>query len=192
MNETESLDSTVSQPALEAVVQQAQEIPASPVSPDAMLGQLSAEKRAFPVLPGIVGALIGSIPGILLWILLGQVGFIAGICGWLMIRGAIFGYTKLAGGIDRRGQVFSTIVALFMPIVSEYLGIAVTVYRYYHESYGITVAEAIGSVPLFLAEPEVIQGVIFSLIIGYVLIAIGNIRIKPKQKQAAGEQIPRL
>jgi len=33
---------------------------------------------------------------------------------------------------------------------------------------------------------------IFSLIIGYVLIAVGNIRIKPKQKNAAQSQLPRL
>ena len=181
----------VSQPVLHDIATQAQETPA-PVSPDAILGQLSAEKRAFPVLPGVVGALLGSIPGILLWIILGQVGFIAGICGWLMIRGAILGYGKLAGGIDRRGEILSTIVALLMPIVSEYLGIAVSVYRNFHESYGVTVGEAVSSVPLYLAEPDVIQGVIFSLIIGYVLIAIGFIRINPRQKNAAQTQIPKL
>lgn len=194
MNETDSLISANPETVSESIAPEAQATAPVPpqFSPDAILNQLTAEKRAFPVLPGIVGALLGSIPGILLWIILGQVGFIAGICGWLMIRGAIFGYTKLAGGIDRRGEVLSTIVALLMPIVSEYLGIAVSVYRSFHESDGVTVAQALNSVPLYLGEPDVIQGVIFSLIIGYVLIAIGNIRINPKKKQTAGAQIPRL
>jgi hypothetical protein len=192
VNELDSLVSQNTEPAPVAVAPQAQETAPAQLSPEAILSQLSAEKRAFPILPGIVGALIGSIPGIICWVILGQVGFIAGICGWLMIRGAIFGYTKLAGGIDRRGEIISTIVALLMPIVSEYLGLAVTVYRTFHESYGVTVSEALSSVPLYLSEPDVIQGMIFSLIIGYVLIAVGNIRINPKQKKSGQSQIPRL
>lgn len=193
MNETESLFSAT-EPAQESAYPQTpkDEPSATPLTPEAMLGQLSAEKRTFPVLPGLVGALLGSIPGILLWIILGQVGFIAGICGWLMIRGAIFGYGKLAGGIDRRGEVLSTLVALLMPIVSEYLGLAVSVYRAFHASYGVTLGEAIASVPLYLAEPDVVQGVIFSLIVGYVLIAVGNIRINPRQKKSGSSQIPKL
>ena len=79
-----------------------------------------------------------------------------------------------------------------MPIVSEYLGLAVSIYRTFHDSYGVTVAEAISTVPLYLAEPDVIQGMIFSLIIGYVLIAFGFIRINPKQQKAAQGQIPQL
>ncbi|HML68069.1 MAG TPA: hypothetical protein PKA81_06680 [Clostridia bacterium] len=196
MNEPETLLSSPSEPSLDTSAQLSpDEQPAStatPFSTEMILGQLSAEKSSYPVLPGLIGALLGSIPGVLAWVILGQVGFIAGICGWLMIRGAIFGYTKLAGGIDRRGEILSTIVALMMPIASEYLGLAVSIYRNFHESYGVTVGEAIRSVPLYLAEPDVLKGIILSLIIGYVLIAIGNIRINPKQKKAEPGQIPRL
>jgi hypothetical protein len=194
VNETDPLVPKNTEPTAADFVLQAQENTPAPaqLSPDAILGRLSAEKRSFPIFSGIVGALIGSIPGIICWVILGQVGFIAGICGWLMIRGAIFGYSKLADGIDRRGEIISTIVALLMPIVSEYLGLAVSIYRTFHDSYGVTVAEAISTVPLYLAEPDVIQGMIFSLIIGYVLIAFGFIRINPKQQKAAQGQIPQL
>jgi len=160
--------------------------------PDALLSQIAIDKTAFPVLNGVVGALLGSVPGILLWVVIGQFGFIAGIAGWLMIRGAIFGYTKLAGGIDRRGEVISTVVALLMPIVSEYLGLAVSVYRAFHASYGVTVDEALRTAPLYLSEPDVLRSLIFSLIIGYVLIAFGNIRAKPKQKKDAQAGPPSL
>jgi hypothetical protein len=187
VNETDSLAS----PVAEQGSSPADTTPAQ-FSPDAILTQVSAEKCSYPIMPGIVGALLGSIPGILAWIILGQVGFIAGICGWLMIRGAIFGYTKLAGGIDRRGKIISTIVALLMPIVSEYLGFAVTLYRNFHASYGITISDAISSVPLYFSEPDVIQSMLFSLVIGYVLIAVGNIRNNPKQKNAEKSQLPRL
>ena len=195
MNETDSMLSTACEPAQDVAAPLAQgefDIPAASLSPELTQRQILAQQSDYPVLPGLVGALLGSIPGILAWIVLGQVGFIAGICGWLMMRGAIFGYTKLAGGIDRRGEIFATIVALFMPIVSEYLGIAVSVYRNFRDSYGVTIGEAISTVPLYLAEADVLQGIIFNLLIGYVLIAFGNIRIKPKEKAIAKGQFPQL
>lgn len=163
-----------------------------PLTPDAILSSITVEKRSFPVFSGLVGALLGSIPGILLWIVLGQVGFIAGICGWLMIRGAMFGYNKLAHGIDRRGEIFSTIVALFMPIVSEYFSVAVSVYRSFHETYGVTVMDAIDSVPLYLAEPDVLQSIIINLLIGYALIGLSFVRFKPRQQKQQVGGIPRL
>ncbi len=176
MNETEFLPSDAIKSSVEDVLTQelsaGQVVPSvAPLSSEMIQRRLSVQQHDYPVIPGLVGALLGSIPGILAWIILGQVGFIAGICGWVMIQGATFGYTKLAGGIDRRGTVLSTIVALCMPIVSEYLGLAVSVYRNFHDSYGVTVGDAIRAVPLYLAEPEVLQGIVFSLILGYVLIA---------------------
>ncbi len=192
MNETESLVSPASQPVLEAVAPQAQEAPAAPVSPDMIANQMAVEQRHASVLPGLIGALLGSIPGIIFWVILGQVGYIAGLCGFLMVRGAIFGYTKLAGAIDRRGEILATIVAVFMPLVSEYLGIVVSVYRTFHKVDGTTVADSFASVPFNLADPDIVRGLLTNLIIGYVLFAIGFIRINPKKKQTAGAQIPRL
>ena len=174
MNETETLLSGTAKSVPEGSLAYGNEgepaAPGAPLSPEVIQRKLSAQQRDYPVLSGLVGALLGSIPGILAWVILGQVGFIAGICGWLMIRGAIFGYTKLAGGIDRRGEVLSTIVALLMPVIGEFLGLAVSVYRNFHDSYGVTVGDAIRAVPLYLGEPDVLQGIIFNLIIGYVLI----------------------
>ena len=43
------------------------------------------------ILKGILGACIGAIPGFLLWILIGKIGFIASICGMLLAVGAVGG-----------------------------------------------------------------------------------------------------
>ena len=181
------------EPETDAVLPSEQETAQTqPLTPDAILSSITVEKRSFPVFSGLVGALLGSIPGVLLWIFLGQVGFIAGISGWLMIRGAMFGYNKLAHGIDRRGEIFSTIVALFMPIVSEYFGISVSVYRNFHESYSISVLDAIKIVPLYLAEPDILQGIIINLLIGYALIGLSFISFKPRQPKQQVGGIPRL
>ena len=190
MNETASPVTPITDAAQDAATAQEQAPAINPA--DAMIGNITAEKRVASVLPGLIGALLGVIPGVLLWILLGQLGYIAGICGWLMVRGAIFGYTKLAGAIDRKGEIFATIIAVFMPLVSEYLGIAVSVYRTFHKVDGTTVLDSLASVPLNLSDPDILRGIIINLVIGYVLFAIGFIRFKPKQKSQPSGQIPRL
>lgn len=161
-------------------------------SPSLIASQMAVEERHPSVVPGLIGALLGVIPGVILWIVLGQLGYIAGICGWLMVRGAIFGYTKLAGAIDRKGEIFATIIAVFMPLISEYLGIAVSVYRAFHASDGVTLAQAFASVPYYLSEPDVGSGVITNLLIGYVLFAVSFIRFKPKVSKLEQSKIPRL
>ncbi len=137
---------------------------------DALKIRSSEERTLFPVFNGVIGALLGSIPGIVVWIILGQMGYIAGIAGWLMIIGAKFGYKKLAGGIDKLGSVLSLIISLLMPIVSEYLGLAVSVYRAFHAEYAVTVGQALQSVPYYLGESDVVTPIISSLVIGYILV----------------------
>ncbi len=155
--------------------------------PGAAIHQMTEERTPLPVLNGIIGALLGSLPGVLLWIILGQFGYIAGIAGWLMIIGARFGYQKLAGGINKLGSVLSLIIALIMPAVSEYIGLAVSVYREFHADYGVTVGDAFRSIPYFLSEPDVVRPLAGSLAIGYFLMllvfftSLGRVR-QPKQK----------
>lgn len=161
-------------------------------SPSLIASQISIEERHPSVVPGLIGALIGSIPGVLLWVIIGQLGYIAGICGWLMVRGAIFGYTKLGGGINKLGKFLASAVAFIMPLVAEYLGVAVSVYRAFHESDGVTVAQAFASVPYFLSEPDVSSGIITNLLIGYVLFAVSFIHFKPKESKFEQSKIPRL
>ena len=192
MNEPASPVSPVPEAKQDAALEQAQTAAPAIDPVEAMLGNLAADKRDAAVFPGLIGALLGVIPGVVLWIILGQLGYIAGICGWLMVRGAIFGYTKLAGAIDRKGEIFATIIAVFMPLVSEYLGIAVSVYRTFHKVDGTTVLDSLASVPLNLSDPDILRGIIINLVIGYILFAVGFIRFKPKQKNPQASQLPRL
>ncbi len=41
---------------------------------------------------GFCGAVVGAIPGMLLWIILGKLGYIAVVCGILLAFGSVFGY----------------------------------------------------------------------------------------------------
>lgn len=165
----------------------------APVQPssEAVLRSLSVEKRDVSIVSGLIGALLGSIPGVILWVIIGQLGYIAGICGFLMVRGAIFGYTKLAGGINKLGKFLAAAVAFLMPLVAEYLGIAVSIYRAFHESEGVTFAQSFAYIPYFLSEPKVVSGLVTSLLIGYLLFAASFINIKPMQKNT-NQPFPQL
>lgn len=43
-------------------------------------------------LKGFVGAVIGAVPGTLLWVILGKIGIVASACGLLVALGIVFGY----------------------------------------------------------------------------------------------------
>jgi hypothetical protein len=79
-----------------------------------------------------------------------------------------------------------------MPLISEYLGIAVSVYRAFHTSDGLTLADSFASVPLNLADPEILMSIGTNLVIGYILFAVGFIRFKPKASKLEQSKIPRL
>lgn len=49
------------------------------------------------LLLGTVGAIIGAIPGGILWVLLGKIGIIASAAGLVMMAGIIIGFTLLSG-----------------------------------------------------------------------------------------------
>ncbi len=44
---------------------------------------------------GFVGAVVGAVPGILLWIILGKLGYIAVVCGILLAFGSAYGYNLM-------------------------------------------------------------------------------------------------
>ena len=125
-----------------------------------------------------------------------------GADGFLSIRHLVKEFVSDDGGtfraVDdisldiRKGEIFATIIAVFMPLVSEYLGIAVSVYRTFHKVDGTTVLDSLASVPLNLSDPDILRGIIINLVIGYVLFAIGFIRFTPKQKNQQQSQLPRL
>ncbi len=68
---------------------------------------------------GIIGAVLGSLPGIILWIVLGYFNIISGWAGMLIAFGIMIGYTKLGGELTTAGGI----VCFFWALVSIYLGV---------------------------------------------------------------------
>lgn len=73
---------------------------------------------------GFIGAFIGSIPGMLLLILLGKIGFIASATGILIAMGVVFGYTFMVKDNQVPGGVGVAIcVAVF--VIAIIIGVRV-------------------------------------------------------------------
>lgn len=85
-------------------------------------GDLNLYPEEAPVLTlvkGILGALIGALPGMALWIIIGKAGYIAVACGLLLAIGTVVGYSMMT----KKGDV-SPVIGIIICI----LAIAFTVY----------------------------------------------------------------
>ena len=137
-----------------------------------------AEQKATPGnLPaGVVGALLFSLAGVALWVLVNRLGYVAAICGLVLMVCAFKGYEKFGKKIDMAGIVVCVLVAIFMGLVSQYICIGMDIYEVFGPEFDITIIDALRSVPSFLLDPELdlVSAYAPDLILGYVFMALGS------------------
>ena len=83
---------------------------------DTVYGGYGNESKLMPIVKGILGAVLGAIPGFILIILVARMGFIASICGAVMALGIFFGYTLLTKNADleeKTGLIICAVVMVF-------------------------------------------------------------------------------
>lgn len=71
-------------------------------------------------LKATLGAVVGAIPGILLWIIIGKVGFIAVICGTVLSGGAVSGYIFMTKD-NFLPKKYGIIICAAVVIISVYI-----------------------------------------------------------------------
>ena len=122
---------------------------------------------------GIVGAIVGSIPGCLFWLILGKIGFIAGIAGFVIMLGAMFCYGKLGGDMDTKGIISCIVVTCIAILFANLLDYAIEIYGYV-KSEGIEIGfgEVLFKTPLIIKEGGMAGGFVLNLLIGYGLTAV--------------------
>ena len=79
------------------------------------------------IFAGMVGALLGSIVGGIAIVILGQLGFVAAIAGFIMAYCCIKGYELLAGHFSIKGVIVCSIIMIFMVYVSKKVDWAITI-----------------------------------------------------------------
>lgn len=141
----------------------------------------AVQGQAENIIAGIVGAFLFSLIGGLLYFIIYQIGFIAGITGLVIFVLANFGYGLFSGRKNSiKGIVVSIICLIVTTLLAEYLCIAYVVFDAYKE-YDVSFFAAIRSAYYFIIDPEigllgdVIYDVLFALVLG-ALSAFGSIR----------------
>lgn len=144
------------------------------------------------VLAGFVGAFLFALIGGVLYFLIYQVGFIAGICGLITFILANFGYGLLSGnrkGDSVPGLVASIIMMLLILFLAEYICAAHEIYRALADfSIEVSFIDVLRSMPEFLSEKEILIAFLKDLLFAYALglvASFGNIsRMAKARKQS--------
>ncbi len=165
----------VQQPAYTQTVQQP--VFAQPVVPQA--NPVDMSNGNIPL--GIIGAVLFSLAGVLLYIIVYQIGFVAGICGLAIFLLANFGYRFFAGIKHKTsmvGLITSVIVMVVMIFVAFY-GAIVTSVAMEAVNYGFDFNSGLELgfelAPEVIEEGEVISDLIFSYVFG-IVASISNIK----------------
>lgn len=142
------------------------------VDPEAIL-QISASLEEKPSNPlfGVIGALFASLLGVGLWILIGQVGFVAGIAGLVILKLALGGYQKLGGSLDKKGAIICLIITAGMIAGANLLDYAVSMTRAYfqYEASFETLAYVFSNFGNLMSDMDMWSGFFIDLAIGYGL-----------------------
>ena len=135
------------------------------------------------VVAGIIGAFLFALAGGLLWFLLYQVGFLAGVSGIVAVVCAIKGYAVFAKKESVKGIVVSVFVAIIVILIAWYICLSMDVYKAYQEWYNageidftLTFAESVRCAYVFLSDSEILGTYLLDLGIGLALCGFGAYR----------------
>ena len=149
------------------------------------------------VIAGIVGALLFSLAGAVIYFVLHLVGYIASISGLIGAVCAVKGYAVFAKKESKKGIIIAAIISLLVIVLAWFLGLAYDVYDSYklwYESgdvdYTLTFIESVRVAPIFLKEPEIAKSYLGDLAISvlFTLLGAGSYifnKIKNANKQPA-------
>lgn len=87
------------------------------------------------ILLGTIGALIGSVIGVLAIVLVAQLGYVAFISGIIMGVCALKGYKLLGNRVSVKGGIISVIVIIAMTYLANQLNWAIPISSYYNLSF---------------------------------------------------------
>lgn len=126
------------------------------------------------LIPGLVGAFLGSLIGALMWIGIYKLGYIAGIAGAVTVICALKGYEKFGGALDVKGVLVSVIISVAMIYFANNIAWAWEAYDALKD-YGYTFSDAYRGLGDILEETDLTRSYYGDLAIGYFLTLICSI-----------------
>lgn len=133
------------------------------------------------VIHGIVGALLFSLAGGIVWFLLYMAGFLAAISGLIGVVCAIKGYALFAGKESMKGVIISSVIAVLILVLAWYLCIGYDIYIAYQDWYEagdvdftLTFFESVSAIPYFFIEDSsILIDYLMNLGLGLLFAVIG-------------------
>lgn len=122
---------------------------------------------------GLVGAFLGALIGVVLWIVIGKLGYISGIAGFVMGFCAMKGYELLGKHLDKKGVIACIIMLVIMVYFANKLTWAISAYSEL-KAYDWTFSEVFQNLGYILSESGLTGGYFTDLVIGYLLTALAS------------------
>ena len=129
-------------------------------------------------LTGTIGALPGVIVGIVLWIIISKLGYIAGIAGILMMLCSLKGFELLGGRLSIPGIIICVVLDLIAVYFAHNISCAIEIMdtmKDYNVDYSFS--EAYKSISEFMKMGEFKNAYYHDLIIGYGLTIVSIVSV---------------
>ena len=131
-----------------------------------------SESPAMGYFLGIVGALIGAIPGAILIILLGTLGYAACVSGAVLFLGVFYLYRMLSGSVNNFDKIDWTIV-IGVCVIGVFLSVKASYALKISMLLGTSFGDAFSNLSEILTLAEIKGKFIISLIITYLFAFVG-------------------
>lgn len=128
------------------------------------------------LIPGIVGALLGSMIGCVVYFLVWQLGYIAAVAGLVTAVCAFKGYEMLGKTLDKKGVLACVIVIIFAVYLSNELVWSYDAYTAFRDNgINLNFFECFRSIKMIITELNLTAQYYTNLVIAYVLTVVGSI-----------------
>lgn len=138
------------------------------------LAQNDLHRKSTNYAGGIVGAVLGSLAGALIWVLASQFGYIVGVSGLAFVIGGLYGFKKLGGKLNVAGFIISVVIAAAMLYFAENVSLTILIFNEFKDTYEISFFDAFRIIPEVLKDHDVFNGFVYDLAIGYLFLVIGG------------------
>lgn len=134
--------------------------------------QSESKQKKENVVSGTVGALLGSLLGVVCIIILSQLGYVAAISGVIMAVCTLKGYELLGGKLSNKGIAIACVLMLVMTFVGDRLDWAIVVSR----SLGTDFFTSFRAISYLMAEGAIDSGsYVGNLVLLYLFVLLGAV-----------------
>jgi len=120
--------------------------------------ELEQHKKIKENIPlGIVGSIVGCIPGLLLWILLTYLMINPSVIALIIMFGSAYFYRYMAKSMKLPGLILSVLIGFIFIIIANEFTNSYTLYNEYISQYNIGLFDAYKAIPYYLQTNEVFR-----------------------------------